>query len=726
MSERTTQRLLTVVAFAVLAGLVALLSLVAPAATLPGDFSDTKFASSPLPTALAFTPDGRMLVTSKTGELYVYGKEGDRLANPALSLPVCSNSERGLLGVAIDPDFATNKHFYVYYTNRRADCPDKEPSKDSNPYNRVSRFTLNDDNTVDKPGEKVLIDGIPSPNGNHNAGDLHFGNDGKLYVSVGDGACDYFETSKCQYENDVSRDEHILLGKILRINSDGTIPEDNPYTGPNSERCSPVGPAAPGEIARTEEGKNCKETFVKGFRNPFRFAVDYDAVGTRLFVNNVGGQRWEEVEEARFGADNGNDYGWNICEGRHDNPYRGGQANCDGATHTGPVHEYSHSTGCESITAGTFVPDSSNWPARYKDDYLYGDFVCGKIFSLSKKPDSPGYAREMLIGGLGIRSAVAMAFGPYKDTEALYYATFDGNGGSIRRVAYTPGAQPPVADVKTRGQNYGDADPNTPGFQINFDASGTKDPNGDANLSYRWDFDGNGSVDKTTDAPQTSHTYAERGKYAVALTVADGTGAISEPAKINVFPGDAPPEPAITQAPDAFRVGAAHTATGGATDPDDDTVALSWEVAQVHDENHEHPLKQGVSGGSVDFNGPPSEGLFSMDPARNYVVVRLTATDPLGLSKTVERVVRPRSVDLTFATRPSGLKITVFGEVIRGQRTVTAWVGDDLRVVAPRQRDRDGHTWAFKSWSDGGTATHVVDAPESPETYTATFGRASR
>jgi cytochrome c len=152
----------------------------------------------------------------------------------------------------------------------------------------------------------------------------------------------------------------------------------------------------------------------------------------------------------------------------------------------------------------------------------------------------------MFIGGLGIRSAVAMAFGPYKSTEALYYATFDSIGGSIRRVAYTPGAQPPVADVKTVGENHGGADPNTSGFQISFDASGTRDPNGDANLTYKWDWNGDGTVDESTATPTMGHTYTERGKYAATLTVEDSANAVSEPAKIDVFPGDAPPDPAIT------------------------------------------------------------------------------------------------------------------------------------------------------------------------------------
>lgn len=746
MTANTTGRLLSVLAMALLAGLVALLSLVAPAETLPGGFSDTKFAAAPLPTALAFTPDGRMLVTSKSGELYLYDENGDRIPNAAsgdpwaLKLSVCGNSERGLLGVAVDPKFGTadNNHIYLYYTNKRAECPDKEPGDPGNPYNRISRFEMNG-NAIDKTSEKVLVDGIPSPNGNHNGGDLHFGKDGKLYVSVGDGACDYAEKTQCQYENDASRDNHVLLGKILRINPDGTIPADNPYAGGrNSARCSPAPGVAAREIARTEEGNFCEETFVKGFRNPFRFAVDYDAEGTRLFINDVGGQRWEEVDEAVFGPNNtldsGNDYGWNICEGRHDNPYRGGQESCDSATKTAPIHEYNHSTGCESVTAGTFVPNDSNWPAQYKDDYLYGDFVCGKIFSLSEKQDGSGYARDTFIGGLGLRSAVAMTFGPYKDTQALYYATFEGNGGSIRRVAYTEGNQPPVADVRMAKDetgkeqpNYGDADPTTPNFEMNFDASATRDPDDNLPLEYRWDFDGDGNVDSTTGSPTVSHTYTVRDKYTVALTVEDSLGGVSEPARIDVFPGNKPPEPSITQMPAEFRVGETYTASGTADDSDgDEPLALGWEVAQVHDNNHEHPAAEPQTGPNLTFRGQPSEGLYSTDPQQNYLVVRLTATDSEGLSKTVERIVRPDTVQLTFRAEPSNLKIRVGGEQIRGQATVTAWVGDSISVTAPRQQDRYGRVWAFKSWSDGGPATHAITSPEDPKTYTATFMRASR
>lgn len=732
MTERTTGRLLTVLAMATLAALIALCAYIKPAETLPGGFSDVKVTDSHFPTALAFTPDGRMVVAGKSGQVYLYDRSGNNLAKPqAMTLPVCDNSERGLLGVAVDPEFGTagNNYVYFYYTHKRSVCPDKQPADPRNPYNRVSRFQMNGD-TIDRTSEEVLVDGIPSPNGNHNAGDLHFGNDGKLYVSVGDGACDYAEKTKCQYENDASRDENVLLGKILRLNPDGTIPADNPFTGTNSARCSNES----GGIARAAEGQRCQETFVSGFRNPFRFAVDPDAEGTRLFINDVGGQRWEEVDEAIFGANSGDDYGWNVCEGRHDNPYRAGQENCDGATLTGPIHEYNHSTGCESVTAGAFVPDDARWPDGYRDAYLYGDFVCGRIFSL--KPQDGGYARTTFADGLGLRSAVAMDFGPYKSTrKALYYATFE-DGGMIRRISYEAGNQDPIARLKTDdGKNY------SPDLTMIFDASGSTDAEGQA-LSYEWDF-GDGEK-QTTTTPKVTHEYkprpgqVARGEYQVSVTVKDDTTGVSDPpARLTVYPGDTPPNrPSITSPADesTFTVPpkdgetaqANITATGSATDPDGDTVTLEWEVVQHHDANHAHPYANGT-GDSFMFPGAEPEGLYSTDPLGNYLEVRLTARDSLGLASepaTIE--LRPETVELRFVPNPLDLKLTIAGKVFRGPQTLTSWVGQDLNVGAPRQRDREGRTWAFKSWSDGGPATHTIVAPEDAKTYTATFRRGSR
>ena len=626
------------------------------------------------------------------------------LQNPALDISgrVCSNSERGLLGVAVDPNFAANHYVYLYYTyKKRGVCPEKDPNDPKNPVNRVSRFVMAGD-TVVPSSEKVLIDNIPSPNGNHNAGDLKFGKDGYLYVSVGDGACDYAETTKCKYENDAARDRNILLGKVLRITRNGGILATNPFTGSDSARCNATG--------RTDPGKNCQETFARGFRNPFRMAFDPDAAGTSFRVNDVGGQRWEEIDRGRAGAD----YGWNLCEGRHDNPYRGGSVNCSGAPYTPPIHEYSHNSGCESITGAAFVPDGA-WPASYDDAYLFGDFVCGKIFKLTPR-EGGGFNQTEFAAGLGRGGPVAMTFGPYQATgKALYYTTF-ANGGEIRRIAYAGGNQAPVAVADTVGNNYGP-------LTMEFDGSKSSDPNGDEPLTYEWDFTSDGTVDAT--GATATHTYAASGKYTVTLMVYDGLGKESTPDTSEVFPGDTLPEPVIELPLEGttFRVGQELRALGSATDNEDGRLAgasLKWEVLQHHDGNHTNPWDSGT-GSELTFTGSSPEGLFSTNPQENYLEVRLTATDSLGLRKTVTRELRPQTTRVGFETQPSGLRLRVNGKAFAVPRSFVSWEGYALNVSAPRQEDGLGRTWVLGSWSDGGARDHTITTSAGPTTYTATF-----
>jgi glucose/arabinose dehydrogenase len=409
------------------------------AVVLPVGFEERLMASVVNPIALAFTPDGRMLVASQPGQLWVY-EDGQLLRTPALdiSAEVCSNNDRGLLGVTLDPDFVTNHYVYIYYTyNKHGVCPTRQPTDPGNPVNRVSRFVMLG-NTVDPSSEQVLIDNIPSPHG-HNAGDVKFGKDGYLYVSIGDGGCDYAGDSGCAEANDASRDPHVLLGKILRVTRDGDIPSTNPYTDANSARCNVAG--------RAEPGKHCQETFAWGLRNPFRFAFDPDATNTHFLVNDVGQSAWEEVDEGEVGAD----YGWNLCEGTHDNPRSEGSVSCPAAPYTPPVYEYSHSTGCSSITGGAFVPNGT-WPSSYDDSYLFGDFVCNKIFELVPREEG-GFAMNEFASGLGGGGPIAMAFGPYGSGQALYYTTY-ANGGEIHAVVYGADRnQAPTTSLNTTGPN---------------------------------------------------------------------------------------------------------------------------------------------------------------------------------------------------------------------------------------------------------------------------------
>ena len=298
----------------------------------------------------------------------------------------------------MDPNFISNQTIYLYYTFKKfGACPAFAESVLSEfPVNRVSRFRLPESNVVDPGSEVVLIDNIPSL-GWHNGGDLHFGPNGHLYVSVGDGSCDLQDRTRCQNLNDNARDNSILLGKILRVRADGTLPSDNPYSGdPGVRRCgNPTG--VPSGAGR------CGEIFATGLRNPFRFAFK---PGTDTFyINDVGTDIWEEVNRGQKGAD----YGFNVREGHCNINSR---TNCGVVPGlTDPIHDYDHNTGCRAITGGAFVPDGL-WPAPYSGAYLYGDYVCGKIFLLVSEPGG-GFTRTTFIEGLGSSSAVHMVFGPF-------------------------------------------------------------------------------------------------------------------------------------------------------------------------------------------------------------------------------------------------------------------------------------------------------------------------
>jgi glucose/arabinose dehydrogenase len=381
----------------------------------PNGFSDTLITDQvSAPTALAFTPDGRLLITQQTGELRVYQSGTQPLSN-ALDLntgnQICIDVERGLLGVAVDPNFATNHSIYVYYTFNKHNAPDRNSCAHNNasaePVNRVARYTLSAANVAS--GATVLVDNIPSPNGNHNAGDLHFGKDGYLYISVGEGGV-----------NANARRLDLLSGKILRVDRDGLPPAANPQAGvAGARRCgNPSGvPAGSGP---------CSEMYAWGLRNPFRFAFDPNAAGTRFFINDVGQNAWEEIDEGQIGVD----YGWNCREGKHLHSIAGACTPTP-PDMVDPIYEYGRDTGCSVITGAAFVP-SGIWPAPYDRAYLFADYGCGKIFRLVSG-NGNSYSAVEFVTNAG--SPTAMVFGPYNGAQALYYAAL--GSGQIRRLAYT-------------------------------------------------------------------------------------------------------------------------------------------------------------------------------------------------------------------------------------------------------------------------------------------------
>ena len=224
------------------------------ATVLPG-FSDILVTSGlARPTAMAFAPDNRLFVSEQRGTLRVI-KNGALLAAPFVTLTVDSSGERGLLGIAFDPGFASNRFIYVYHT-----VPGSPAA-----HNRVTRFTANGDRAV-AGSARVILDLNPLGSAtNHNGGAIHFGPDGRLYVFVGENA---------RGEN--SQSLTTRLGKVLRINKDGSIPGDNPtsFSGTSG----------------TTSGVN-RSIWAVGLRNPFTAA--FQRTKGRLFINDVGANTWE-------------------------------------------------------------------------------------------------------------------------------------------------------------------------------------------------------------------------------------------------------------------------------------------------------------------------------------------------------------------------------------------------------------------------------------------------
>ncbi len=396
--------------------------------TVPVGFIDQRVAAIPSPTAVTALDASPLLVATQSGT--VWRVETGRDPVPILRIPadrICANSERGLLGVAVNsslPDWV-----WLYYTHRGPgrDC---STGTSRTPVNRVSRFRLAE--TVDFSTEQVLLDNIPSFNGNHNAGDLLFGKDGALYVTVGDSGCDPRPSGGCAGRNAIAREPNTLLGKLLRITPDGQTPADNPWRGPDVVSC---------RNGDAPAGQRCAEVYSTGLRNPYRMAIDPDAETTRILLNDVGQDAWEEIDLAAPGAD----FGWNLREGPCPN---GQRSNCSpDPRFVEPLFSYQHdipvpntqSRGCASLSGGAFVPRGV-WAPSYDGAYLFADFVCGSIFALRSSTATTTRFEPQATDLLrGTPSITAAAFARLGAVPGLYYTTFTG-GGQLRRIVATVAA----------------------------------------------------------------------------------------------------------------------------------------------------------------------------------------------------------------------------------------------------------------------------------------------
>ncbi len=629
------------------------------AATVPAGFTDSVLASGlSSPTSMEIAPDGRIFVAQQGGALRVI-KNGTLLAAPFLTLSVNSSGERGLLGVAFDPNFASNRFVYVYYTTSSAPI-----------HNRISRFTASVANPdVAQAGETVLLDLENLSATNHNGGALHFGVDGKLYIAAGENAVGSNSQSLSN-----------LLGKILRINSDGTIPTDNPFYG-------------------TTSGNN-RAIWARGLRNPFTFAIQ---PGTgRMLINDVGQSTWEEIDDGIAGAN----YGWPSSEG---------PVSCTSAGFTCPLYSYDHSQGC-AITGGVFYnPASPSFPASYDGKYFFAEY-CGSWIKLID-PTAPPANNAAATFATGISSPVDLRVGA---DGSLYYLAR--GAGSVGRIQYTAG-QPPSITQQPVAQTV------TAGATANFSVSAS----GSATLVYQWQVDLDDIPGGTSDdipganSPTFSLPSAQFKDNGALFqcVVTNAFGSVFSNQALLTVTANTAPTGTITAPTAGARYNAGQTVNyaGTASDNQDPSIpasAFTWQV-DFHHDVHSHPFILPFSGVTSGTFQIPTTGETA---ANVWYRIILSVRDSGGLTHTSSRDILPNTSTITLASNPTGLQLTLDAQPITAPVSVTSVVGMQRSIGAVSPQSLDGISYQLASWSDGGALTHNIATPAANTTYTATFSAA--
>ena len=614
----------------------------AGAANLPAGFGDAIVATGiSSPTAMAIAPDGRIFVCRQSGELRVI-KNGTLLATPFVTVSTTSTGERGLLGVALHPNFPATPDVFVYYTVPTAPI-----------HNRLSRFTAAGDTAV--AGSEVVLanfDNLSSAT-NHNGGAIHFGLDGKLYVAVGENA------NSANSQTLANR-----LGKILRYNPDGTIPTDNPFFG-------------------TATGAN-RAIWALGLRNPFTFA--FEPGSGRLFVNDVGQNTWEEINDGAPGAN----YGWPTCEGACHPPR---------ASFVDPLHQYSHADGC-AIAGGAFYPASGRqFPPEYVGSYFFADLCGGWIRRLDPANDN-----AVSDFASGLSTVVDLQVGP---DGLLYY--LDRGLGGVASIQYT--------NAPSITQNPADRT-----VQVGKTAKFGVGASGAPPLGYQWKRNGSPIANANQPTYTTPPATVSDNGATFRAQVSNSFGSTESNSATLTVTSNTAPVPMVTQptAGARYRAGKRLSFGGTATDNEDGLLpasAFSWTIVFHHDD-HTHPFVGPIDDVKSRSVVIPDRGETSTNV---FYRVHLTVTDSAGAQATTFVDVRPKVVTLKLTSRPTGLQLTLDGQPVTAPASFGSVKGMRRSIGAPSPQTSGGTTLGFKSWSDDLPQTHEIVTPGSKTTYTAKF-----
>jgi glucose/arabinose dehydrogenase len=708
---------------------------------LPGFQESYWFNGVSEPTSVRFSPDGRVFVAEKNGLIVVLDSLTDTTPTTFADLRTKVHNfwDRGLLGLALDPQFPAKPFVYVLYTYDAAiggtaprwgvagqssdGCPTPPGATTDGCVvsGRLSRLEAVGGGNTAGP-EQVLIEDWCQQFPSHSIGDLEFGADGALYVSAGEGASfaydDYGQSgspknpcgdppagaggnetpptaeggSLRSQDIRTSGDPTGYSGSILRVDPDtGEAPADNPNASSTDAKA--------------------RRIIAYGLRNPFRMAI---RPGTsEPWVGDVGSGTWEEIDQVANPPGGVQNFGWPCYEGT---PRAGGFDSlnvnlCESLYSAGsarpPNYSYNHNaqvnsedacgTGSSSLSGLAFTPSGSTWPAEFGGALFFADYSRDCIWVMERNGGtlpSPSRIRPFRAGAYGV---VDLQFGPDGD---LYYPDLGGTG--IKKIHYSAGNQAPRAVIGATPTSGA-----TP-LHVDFSATGSSDPDAGDTLSYAWDLDGDGAYDDATGAT-AQFTYQSAGRYLAAVQVTDNHG-VSATDAVAIAAGNTRPTATITSPTPGltWKVGDTINFSGSATDSQDGNLAasrLSWKLTMEHCPSncHEHVIQSfsGVASGS--FVAPDHE-------YPSYLVLELTATDSGGLSDTQTIPLDPKTVALSFSSSPTGLTLALNGASLTTPFSRTVIQNSVNGLTAPTPQTLASATYDFSSWSDGGARVHSITA----------------
>nr|MBX2842340.1 PQQ-dependent sugar dehydrogenase [Flammeovirgaceae bacterium] len=588
-----------------------------------------------------------------------------------------SDFERGLLTLLIDPDFNSNKYFYTYGTTKDFRL-------------KLSRFTLNDE-TASIDSEYILWQTkenylVPTVNHYHMGGAIDFANDGTIFLVIGD----LEEAQNAQNLKEYN-------GKLLRLNKDGSIPQDNPFYNNGNDK----GPN--GELP---------EIYSWGLRNPFKGT--YDKQTETFIMGEVGGNNhdssWEDVHYAVKGGN----FGWPDCgeSGRNED------GSCLGANFIDPIYTYAHKPNRGNSITGGFIYRGTNLPQEYQGQYIFADYAQSWIRYIKMDENlvvvnGNGEENATTIKNPSGSGLVDIEQGPNGE---LFYLVFNRQGqntGELRKIYYgnenTPIIRKATANI-TKG-----------GAPLEVKFTGEAKVLGDLPLKYTWSFgDGN-----TSNEPSPSHSYIARGIYKARLSVnLEGQAPINSQ-EIIITVGLSPSVKIISPVNKSlFTANQLIQFSGEATDPDGtlSEESFSWDIEFLHDD-HTHPFIAKYTGQSGEVKMASSGHSFHGETG---FIFTLTVTDKDDLLAIASDTIYPKKSDIKLLTEPLGLKVHVEGQPRISPYTVDELSGFESEVSVSSPQVLDGKLYQFIGWSDGGAKTHLYINSDSENTLTAHFSEISK